>query len=61
MLRTILTGRNKTILLVTHDLVRGLESADRVAILNRGRLVFQAAVPDLSPAEFEQTYRHHAV
>ncbi len=61
MLKTILTARNKTILLVTHDLVRGLESADRVAILNRGRLVFEAAALDLSPAEFEQTYRDHAV
>ena len=61
MLKTILTARNKTILLVTHDLIRGLESADRVAILNRGRLVFEAAASDLSPAEFEKTYRHHAV
>ncbi|MDE2847869.1 MAG: heme ABC exporter ATP-binding protein CcmA, partial [Gemmatimonadota bacterium] len=42
MLKTVLTARNKTILLVTHDLVRGLESADRVAILNHGRLVFEA-------------------
>ncbi len=61
MLKTILTARNKTILLVTHDLVRGLESADRVAILNRGRLVFEAGTRDLSTSEFERTYRDHAV
>ena len=61
MLRTVLTARNKTILLVTHDLVRGLESADRVAILNRGRLVFEAESSELSTADFEQTYRDHAV
>ena len=61
MLKTILTARNKTILLVTHDLARGLESADRVAILNRGRLVFEAGTRDLSRVDFEQAYRDHAV
>ena len=61
MLKTILTARNKTILLVTHDLVRGLESADRVAILNHGRLVFEAETSELSASDFEQTYRDHAV
>ncbi len=61
MLKTILTARNKTILLVTHDLVRGLEAADRVAILNRGRLVFEAEASDLSPVELERAYRDHAV
>ena len=61
MLNTILTARNKTILLVTHDLARGLESADRVAILNRGRLVFDAGTRDLSRVDFEQAYRDHAV
>lgn len=57
MLKTILAARSKTILLVTHDLVRGLESADRVAILNRGSLVFDAEARGLSAAEFERTYR----
>ncbi|MXY49148.1 MAG: heme ABC exporter ATP-binding protein CcmA [Gemmatimonadetes bacterium] len=61
MLKTVLTARNKTILLVTHDLVRGLESADRVAILNHGRLVFEAETSELSASDFEQTYRDHAV
>ena len=60
MLKTTLAERNKTILLVTHDLVRGLESADRVAILNRGRLVFEAESSDLSPGELERAYRDHA-
>ena len=57
MLKTILAARSKTILLVTHDLVRGLESADRVAILNRGSLVFDGEARGLSAAEFERTYR----
>ncbi len=60
MLKTILTARNKTILLVTHDLVRGLESADHVAILNRGRLVFEAEASGLSRGELERAYRNHA-
>ncbi|MDE2728002.1 MAG: sodium ABC transporter ATP-binding protein, partial [Gemmatimonadota bacterium] len=61
MLKTVLAARNKTVLLVTHDLVRGLESADRVAILNQGRLVFEAEASQLSTSDFEQTYRDHAV
>ncbi len=60
ILKTILAERNKTILLVTHDLARGLESADRVAILNRGRLVFEAGTCGLSQVEFERIYRDHA-
>lgn len=60
ILKTILAERNKTILLVTHDLARGLESADRVAILNRGRLVFEAGTRGLSQVEFERIYRDHA-
>ena len=60
MLKTILAARDRTILLVTHDLVRGLEAADRVAILNRGRLVFKAEASGLSPVELEQTYRDYA-
>ncbi len=60
ILKTILAERNKTILLVTHDLARGLESADRVAILNRGRLVFESGTRDLSQVEFERIYRDHA-
>ena len=60
ILKTILAERNKTILLVTHDLGRGLESADRVAILNRGRLVFEAGTRGLSQVEFERIYRDHA-
>ena len=61
MLKMVLAERNKTGLLVTHDLPRGLESADRVAILNRGRLVFDAGTADLAIDEFEQTYRNHAL
>ena len=61
MLKMVLAERNKTVLLVTHDLPRGLESADRVAILNRGRLVFDAGAVDLAIDEFEQTYRNHAL
>ena len=61
MLKLVLAERNKTVLLVTHDLPRGLESADRVAILNRGRLVFDAGAVDLTIDEFEQTYRNHAL
>jgi len=60
-LKTILSEQNKTVLLVTHDLYRALETADRVAIMNRGRLVYEAETADLSQADFEKTYRSHTV
>ena len=37
-----LRDRNHTTLLVTHNLERGLEMADRVAVLTRGQIVYDA-------------------
>ncbi len=33
-------GRGRTVLLVTHDVERGLAAADRAAVMDRGRLVY---------------------
>jgi heme exporter protein A len=59
VLRTLLEAvrnRDRTVLLVTHDLARGLELADRVLILDRGRLVHDASVEEGTVLDFEQTY-----
>jgi heme exporter protein A len=46
----------RTALLTTHDVVRGLKIADRVYILNRGRIAWQSAGPT-EPAVFSDAYR----
>ena len=50
--------RGRTIVLTSHDLGRGANLADRVAILTRGRLFFEAAKADL-PESIETLYRRH--
>ncbi len=52
----VLRERKRTVILVTHNLRRGLESATRLGILSRGRLVFLAARDKVDPRSFEQTY-----
>ncbi len=52
----LLHDRKRTVILVTHNLRRGLEAATRVGVLVAGRLVFFAARADVSAAEFERTY-----
>jgi len=54
-----LGGRSRTVLMTTHNLERGLELCDRVAILVNGRLVHQADKSDLDIASFAQVYRRH--
>ncbi|NNM05941.1 MAG: heme ABC exporter ATP-binding protein CcmA [Gemmatimonadetes bacterium] len=48
---------HRTIILVTHNISQGLELADRVAILARGRFVLFADRQDLQTASFERAYR----
>ncbi len=52
----LLHDQRRTVILVTHNLRRGLEAATRVGVLVAGRLVFLAARQDVSAAEFERTY-----
>jgi ABC-type multidrug transport system ATPase subunit len=46
----------RTALLTTHDVVRGLRIADRVYILNRGRIAWESAGPT-EPGVFSAAYR----
>ena len=49
----------RTVLMTTHNLERGLELGDRVAILAGGRIAFQAAKSELDAARFRDIYRQH--
>ncbi len=50
MLRGLLVGLKKTVLLVTHDLDEALYLGDRIVLLDEGRVI-----ADLTPAEFMQS------
>ena len=47
----------RSILMITHDLSHGLNLCDRVAILNRGKIVHDIDSRSTSPAEFLDLYR----
>lgn len=60
MMRQILDTLNagaRTVVMTTHNLERGLELADRVAILHRGEIVYQALRKDIDSGGFQETYR----
>ena len=46
----------RTILMITHDLVHGLNLCDRVAILTRGKIVAEINSNEVSGAEFLDLY-----
>jgi heme exporter protein A len=47
----------RTVIMTTHDLERGLAVADRVAILAKGRVVFEARRAEIDGAAFLEAYR----
>ncbi len=47
----------RTVVMVTHNLGKGLELADRVAIQVRGRFVFEARRAELDAGGLERSYR----
>jgi heme exporter protein A len=51
--------RGRTVLLTTHNLSLGLALAKRVAILARGRLVWERATADLTLAALREAYDAH--
>ena len=59
MLRGLLVdlgSGDRTVLLTTHNLERGIEWADRALILTRGRIGYDAATAALTGAEFRSIY-----
>jgi heme exporter protein A len=55
-LLTELSQEGRTILLTTHNLVRGLEIGRRVIVLARGRIVYDAPRGEIDTAGFPQLY-----
>ncbi len=51
--------KNRTTLMVTHDIERGIDLADRVAILVKGKLVFNEPRKNIDLMNFKQIYYDH--
>ena len=54
-----LHDRKRTVLMTTHDLARGLEMCDRVAIQVKGRFALMEAADNIDKNDFENLYLHH--
>jgi len=52
----ILHSRKRTIIMVTHNLRRGMESATRLGILAKGKLVYLQEKSKVDPTSFEELY-----
>jgi len=52
-----LAGEGCTILLTTHDLERGLAVGNRIVVLSRGRVAYDAPTADTDPVTFPDLYR----
>ena len=48
--------RGRTILMPTHDIVRGLNLADRVVILSKGVIAYETPTAETDPIKFADTY-----
>ena len=51
-----LRSSDRTTLMVTHDLERGIDMADAVAVLANGRLIYEEARQNIVAGTFRQTY-----
>ena len=54
-----LSGEGGTVVLSTHDLPRGFELCDEIAIQRRGRIVDRIATSQNTLLSFSQLYNHH--
>ncbi len=48
--------RGRTVIMTTHDLLRGVQMAHRVAILSRGVIAYQERAEKIDPLRFGETY-----
>jgi ABC-type multidrug transport system ATPase subunit len=53
---TSVAAAGRTVLLTTHNLERGLIGCDRVVVLDRGKVVYQAQRADIDVTSFAETY-----
>ncbi len=52
-------GRGRTVLVITHNLEQSLNLADRVAVLNGGKVVFTAKRDELDVGSLKEAYLRH--
>jgi heme exporter protein A len=52
-----LKGKDRTVVMATHDIEEGLSLSDRVAVLARGKIALETGTPGLDVAGFEALYR----
>jgi heme exporter protein A len=51
-----LNSGDRTVLMTTHNLERGIEIAGQVAVLHEGSIVYQASKEDIDAAGFREIY-----
>jgi ABC-2 type transport system ATP-binding protein len=54
-----LAGDDVAILMVTHDILRAHQVADRIGIVRRGTVVEEVSSSAMTPRQIEQLYVHH--
>jgi ABC-type multidrug transport system ATPase subunit len=54
-----LKGAGRTVVMITHDIVHGLDLADRVALLVGGRWAYRQAASGLDAAGLKAIYEQH--
>jgi len=52
-------GRQRTLIMTTHNLERAHARGDHIVLMHRGRVVFEAAKTDLDPDGLTAAYREH--
>ena len=50
---------SRTVVITTHNLERGLELGDRIVIIDRGKIVYQASRQELMGVDFRQIYKRY--
>jgi ABC-type multidrug transport system ATPase subunit len=50
---------NRTVVITTHNLERGLELGDRIVIIDRGKIVYQALKDELMGIDFREIYNRY--
>jgi heme exporter protein A len=51
--------KGRTIMMITHDLIHGLEHSQRVAILNNGRITYEMETASIDQSIFVDLYMQH--
>ncbi len=58
VLSTVSSG-SRTVVMTTHNLERGLELADRIVIIDRGKIVYRAGRDELRKTDLRQVYNRY--